>query len=386
MFILEQNYVPYLDPWLLPYEERIKALAMKGKRVAYFYEVADTSTFRYRVYNMVQTIQSLSSDISSSYFFLSDLNNLPEVLALADIVVICRTRYSHHINQLITSARAKNIKVFFDVDDFVFNPSYVHLILNTLDQDVSHPQAWDHWFAYIGRLGETLKLCDAAITTNEFLAAQIHKVTGKSVGVIPNYLNQEQIDLSEKFFKAKVQSSFKRDDNFCLGYFSGTPTHNKDFGIISNALVQVLKANPNVILRVVGFIDLKGELQNYQSRIELLPLQDFLNLQQIIASTEINLVPLQDNIFTNCKSELKFFEAGVVGTVTIASPTFTYSKAVVDGVNGYLSCAYEWVDEISYVIDNFTAYPEIAFEAYQDSLRNYAWYNQLAKIEKTLFQ
>lgn len=386
MFLLDYEKVNYSDPWALPYAERIKRLSLRERKVAYFYELADTSTFRYRVYNMAQTIQSLSKDTSASYFFLEDLNHTAEILAVADVIVICRVRYSSRINHLITSARAKNIKVLFDVDDFVFNTSYVHLILNTLDQDISHPHAaWDFWFAAIGRIGETLRLCDGAIATNSFLATQIKRWTGKPTNVIPNYLNREQIELSEKLFQQKVTSSFKRDERFCLGYFSGTPTHNKDFAVIASAVTQVLKARPDVTLRIVGFMDLKGELSHYRSQIEFLPLQDFLNLQFLIATTELNLVPLQDNLFTNCKSELKFFEAAICGTLSLASPIFTYKNAICDGDNGYLSCAYEWAEKIEHIIDNFDDYQPVAAKAYQDALDCFAWYNQLEKIEAALF-
>ena len=386
MFLIDREKVDYLAPWLADYSERIKMLSLKERRVAYFYEAPDTSTFRYRVYNMVQTIQSLSTEISASYFFLSDLVNLSEILALADTLVICRARYSSQINYLITSARAKNIKVIFDIDDFVFDTAYTQLILNTLDQDIFHPHAaWDHWFASIGRLGATLRLCDSAITTNGFLAAQIEKWTGRPTKVIPNYLNKEQIEISENLYTQKIQSSFQRDDSFCIGYFSGTPTHNKDFEIAADAISYVLKSRPNVVLRIVGFIDLKGEIKNYSSQIEFFPLQDFLNLQQLIAQTEVNIVPLQDNVFTNCKSELKFFEAAISGTLTVASPTFTYSESIRDGQNGYLSCSYEWADKINYVIDNFKLYPEIAVQAHQDTLDSFAWYNQLKVIESGLY-
>ena len=48
--------VPYRDPWQLPLSERLKALSRGRRRVAYFYELADNSTFRYRVYNMAQVL------------------------------------------------------------------------------------------------------------------------------------------------------------------------------------------------------------------------------------------------------------------------------------------------------------------------------------------
>ena len=67
-----------------------------------------------------------------------------------------------------------------------------------------------------------------------------------------------------------------------------------------------------------------------------------MNLQRLIAEVEINIAPLQDNLFTNCKSELKYFEAAITGTITVASPTYTFSRAIVDGGNSFLAAAYEW--------------------------------------------
>jgi hypothetical protein len=38
-------------------------------RVTYLYEKADNSTFRYQIYNMVQTLAASSSGVSAGYFF-----------------------------------------------------------------------------------------------------------------------------------------------------------------------------------------------------------------------------------------------------------------------------------------------------------------------------
>jgi SAM-dependent methyltransferase len=203
--------------------------------------------------------------------------------------------------------------------------------------------------------------------------------------VIPNFLNEEQISLSRQIFELKAESGFAHDGRIHLGYFSGTPTHNKDFEIIAGPLARAMDRDPRLILRVVGFLDLKGALQEHRSRVEFHPLQDFLNLQRLIGSTEINLVPLQDNIFSNCKSELKYFEAGIVGTVTLASPTFTLRNAIRDGDNGFLANAYEWEEKLSSLIDRLSDYPDIAARAFQHSEEQYSWANQTALIEKTLF-
>lgn len=385
MFLLEKRQVIYKDPWIKSFEFRIQQLTSKNKKVAYFYETPDNSTFRYRVYNMVQTLNELSEETSASYFFTDDFKYLDLILSCCSIIVICRTRYSDSINQLITIAKSKGLRIFFDIDDLVFNPSYIHLILHSLDQDLKHPQVWDHWFAYSSRLGETLRLCDAAITTNQHLANQIQLFTSKPVYIIPNFMNQDQLEISDFLFQQKILSSFKRDPNLHIGYFSGTPTHNKDFEIVLDSLIELLEKYPGLVLRVAGYTEFKEKLNQYASRVEVIPFQDFINLQYWIASTEINIVPLQDNIFTNSKSELKFFEAAIVGTVTVASPTFTYRSAISDGVNGYLANSFEWFAKLDNLIGCFDNYAELAVQAQKDAAQKYAWYNQLRVIEDALF-
>jgi hypothetical protein len=385
MFLINTPPFPYSDPWQSSFEERLKTLARGQQRVAYFYESPDNSTFRYRVYNMIQALHAMQNGVSAAYFTQSEIDSLDKVVDIADVLVICRSRYNDKINRAITRARSKGKKVIFDVDDLVFNPDYVHLLLDTLDQDLNHPNVWDFWAAYTARLGMTLKLCDEAITTNSYLASYINAYSQKPVSVIPNFLNKEQLDYSASIYEEKKASRFARNDNIHLGYFSGTPSHNKDLGIISDTLVRLLETDPRIFVRIVGFIDLKGPLQNYRSRIELIPLQDFINLQRYIGEVEVNLVPLQDNEFTNCKSELKYFEAGIVGTISIATPIYTYTKSISDFDHGYLAKSYEWGEKINLLIENLHQYPILCEKAYINSLENYGYMNQKDNIVKALF-
>ena len=49
----------------------------------------------------------------------------------------------------------------------------------------------------------------------------------------------------------------------------------------------------------------------------------------------------------NSKSELKFFEAGILGIPTVAAATQTFREAIDDGVDGFVaSSAEEWVGKI----------------------------------------
>lgn len=385
MFSANIPAVPYSDPWVIPLHERIRLLARGTYRVAYFYEVANNSTFRYRTYNMVQALnEGEQSDVSASYFFLDDLHRIDEIADLADRLVICRSRYCHRLNQLVTKFRVRGKHVLFDIDDLVFDTRYAHLIVNTLDQDVDNQEIWDYWFSYLSRMGEALRWCDGAVTTNDYLAARIAEFSGLPVNVVPNFINREQLELSDKLFHSKEASGFARNDKICLGYFSGSPSHALDYEIITSALEEVLDNDPRVELMVVGYIEAGPTLSRFGSRIKYQPFQDYVNLQRLIGSVELNLMPLQSNIFTHCKSELKYFEAAIVGTLSIASPSHTYAAAIRDGENGYIAQAHQWASVIQRAIENIDAYPEMAASAYADARSKYAWFNQRERILNAL--
>jgi glycosyltransferase involved in cell wall biosynthesis len=389
MFIDELPEVQYSDPWVESFEQRLMALKRRSIHVAYFYEHPDNSTFRYRVYNMIEVLNALAHDVSASWFCGAEIENFDRVLEAADVLVICRSRYSHHLNEIITRARSKGCVVIFDVDDLVFDLDYVQLVVRTLDQDFEHPNVWDFWFAYIGRVGATLRLCDRVIVTNECLAARARRMGPRDIRIIPNFLNSAQLEISRRILQAKRASGFARDGRVHLGYFSGTPSHNRDFEIISEVLYRLLAEDRRLHVRVVGFLDLKGRLGQHQDRIDRHPLCDFLNLQRLIGSTEINLVPLQDNTFTQCKSELKYFEAGIVGTVTIASPIYTLGSAIRDGINGHLANEQEWEAKLRLALGDLEGsghdYVAMAERAAEHSLKSYRWENQLLAIKAALF-
>jgi glycosyltransferase involved in cell wall biosynthesis len=382
--------IAYKAPWTSGFHERIAALTARPRRVAYYYEHPDTSTFRYRVFNMVEALAAAPQcETSAAWFHSGDLDRMDQFVDRADALVLCRTRYAPAIGYMVMRARARRIPVLFDVDDLVFNPDYVHLVLNTLDQEISH-EALETWFAAFARLGVLLRLCDRAITTNPFLAQQIEAFAPDvRARVLPNFLNRQQQALSSRLFERKRKSGFMSDRNIHIGYFSGTPTHNRDFAVSAHALARVLDDDPRVILRVVGFLDLKDALAQHRERIEIHQLQDFLNLQRLIAETEINIVPLQQNLFTNCKSELKYFEAAITGSITIASPTYTFRRAVVDGKNSFLASSHEWEVKLHGALDMVRErgrYADMANRGFCHAEQAYGWNMHGKAIEQTIFE
>jgi glycosyltransferase involved in cell wall biosynthesis len=336
--------VPYTDPWSGDLGDRLRALVARRRRIAYFYERPDSSTFRYRVFNMIQALDAQPHlDVSAAWFTRDDLEISLDFVDRADVLIICRSRYDAMMGRLIARARAHGLLVLYDVDDLVFDLRYAHVIGDTINLSLRSSEEWDCWFAYIGRLGQTLQLCDGAITTNRFLGERITEFAPWiEPRVIPNFLNRMQTVASRAIYRRKLASGFQRNGRVHIGYFSGTSTHSKDFGVAAGALHDLLVKDDKINLRVVGSLDLPKDIACRNAQIRIYPLQDFINLQRLQGEVEIAIAPTQDNVFNNCKSELKYFEAAAVGTVVIASPIFSFRHAILDGENGFLAPPYAW--------------------------------------------
>lgn len=383
---LNYLYSSLSDPWLVPFEKKMNVIfhaRLNGKRtVVYLYENPDSSTFRYRGYNMCSTLKD-STRWGASYFFSYEIEMLKNYIDLIDVAVFIRYRWDETLNEFIELCKKKGISTAFDVDDLVFDIRYIHILLNSLGCDLSGESIYEHWFSYFSRLSMTGSMCGSCISTNDFLVEKLKEYFKKPGYVIPNFLNLEQKITSEVLRAEKNRVGFVKP--FVIGYFSGSPSHKNDFELISGELESLLSKNNDISMKIAGYMDMPDNLKKYVKtrRIVKVPFRDFRELQKEIAEVDVNIVPLLDNIFTNCKSELKYFESAIVDTVTCASPTYAYSGAIEHGKNGYLCGQGDWYTVMDDSYKNGIS-QEIIKKARENSLLIYGPKEQLGKIENVL--
>lgn len=389
MYAIERESYIRENPWDIPFETRIKKLLdakkLQQRSVVYLYELADTSTFRYRVYNMCQALES-GSEWKGIYFFSKELVRLTNFLSYIDNIVVVRFRWTLELDKFLADARRLGIHIGFDVDDMVYTTKYISLITNTLSVCMNEDR-YDYWFSYTSRLEATLRLCDYTITTNNYLAEFLRKDTNKRCFIAPNFYNRIQASVSDSYYKQKeVQRSEKK---FVIGYFSGTPSHINDFLLIEPEILRLLDEYDDMVLRIVGFMELPPVLNDYinSGKIERIPLQNFIELQALMAEVDVSIVPLVNNEFSNCKSELKFYEAGIVGTITCATPSYTFRNIVDDKRNGYLCNLGQWYSTIKSIYEaDESMRKKIAQNAKETSVKNYAYYNQTEQLEQMMYE
>jgi len=331
------------QPWDIPLRERLGLLKEGTHRVAYFAPKADSGSFRYRCYNMTQALNAGSKRVSTSYFFLTDLPHIDDLSDYADSLVVFRTPYDTDIDRVITRFRRGGGKVFFDIDDLVFDVRFAPLVTSNLNYKLFGKDI-DQWFAFIANIGACLSLTDHVITTNTYIADRVKDFADLPVSVVPNFMNNEQIEASNTVWESRTT---RKTAGLRLGYFSGSHSHAKDFAVAEKGVVDFLKGSPSSTLTVLGHLQLTPALSEVESQIRTRPFMNFIELQSAVADVDVALSPLQSSPFTFSKSELKFFESAAVGTLTLASPTPVFRGAFEHGVSGFLSGSSQWGQRLS---------------------------------------
>ena len=108
-----------------------------------------------------------------------------------------------------------------------------------------------------------------------------------------------------------------------------------------------------------------------------------MSLLHYVYKMDINIAPLQINVFNNSKSELKIFEAALLKIPSVVSGTEPYSKTIQNGHNGFVANETgEWVDCLSQLIDNSTFRKSMGVNAYNEIVPSFFIDNEIRNVEK----
>lgn len=341
----EQEYDVQLD--IPSFSVRYSGLINSNKKnIIYIKDVFDNSTFRYRTYNVMEAMSS-STKYFVTCFLISELYSIYDILDKIDLVILQRAKWSFELESFIHILRKKNIKIIYDMDDLIYHTKYVPKYLNSIGD--YREFSIDAFFALAKRYEMIAGICDGFIVTTEGLKEHIIGDFNKPVWVLGNFLNLEQENISQEIVLEKKNAY--TDDKFIIGYFSGSNSHQRDLEIVESAVIRLMEEYDNIYLKVVGYMTLSSQLEKFKKkgRIIFEKFVPYQELQYKIGSVDVNIIPLQRHEFNECKSELKYFEASIVDTVSVAVKNNVYCSIINDGVDGFLCSEMDWYEKLKYV-------------------------------------
>lgn len=316
------------------------------KNIVYIKDVFDNSTFRYRTYNVMEAMED-SEKYFVTCFLIRELYSIYNVLDCIDLVILQRAKWSFELESFIRVLNKKNIKIIYDMDDLLYHTKYVPKYLNSIGD--YREFSIDIFFALAKRYEMIASSCDGFLVTTDYLAKNIGEDFKKPVWILSNFLNREQEEESKKIVREKKNAY--QDEKFVIGYFSGSNSHQRDLEIVESAIIRLMEEYDDIYLKIVGFMTLSDSLEKFkrQKRIIFDKFVPYQELQYKMGEVDVNIIPLQAHEFNDCKSELKYFEASIVDTVSVAVNNCVYSNIIVDGVDGFLCNEMDWYDKLKYI-------------------------------------
>ena len=309
--------------------------------------VAETSLpqcNKYRVQQKYQMIVDAGYDCTIINWW--DIIATQNFLQTHNVAIFYRIPALPKVMETISLAKCLGVKTFWEVDDLIFD--YAYYTDNSSIEKLSR-RVKKSLLEGIPLYRRAMIACGAGIASTPSLAKAMNNAGIAETVVVNNGLDNETLYLAEQI------SSVPKHGRGVIRiiYGSGTSTHDGDFKVAWPGLISVLRQRKNVILTVMGHLNLPAKLADLQPQIDCLPASDYSSYIKKLATCQINIAPLEDTFFNDAKSNIKYLEAAIVGLPSVCSPAASFKEAIAHGETGFLAQSpEEWEKYLLMLIDD----------------------------------
>lgn len=289
-----------------------------------------------------------------------------------DVAIFYRVAAFPAIEKAILYCRQIGVVTFYEIDDLVYDPQHFPDAIENYRGQLK-PEEYANLVTDAPLFERAMSLCDYGIASTPALQRRMAMiVVGKKC-----FLHRNAMDSRHERF-VSVRDEFpptKGSHEVTLFYASGTKAHNEDFEILAApAIAEMFRTRDQVRLVTMGFLPLPKVLQPYTNRITQLPaIWDVSTFWAALSEADINLAVLKPGVISDCKSEIKWLEAAMLGVPSVVSGTATYREILTDGRDAMLADSVaDWCDKLSVLIDSPETRADIGRKAKKLALSRYS--------------
>ncbi len=354
--------VSRIRPWLAPLTQVSRQSL--GTRILIVAELSLPACKRYRVDQKVDMLAHLG--LESTVVSWRDVDTCRTALPFHGMVIFYRVPAVPHMVLLATEARRLGVPSLFDVDDLIFEWDAYRRQLLASGAVTDHLASARETTAQYRLM---LSHCQHGIASTAAIARCMSQVVPGRTHVVPNALDEGILALASEFMPRppKIDTGF-----VTVGYGSGSKTHDGDFGIVAPALLAVMRRHPQVRLVIHGPLDLPSQFRRFTDRVFQVPFLQGDDYLRALASWQISIAPLEDSLFNEAKSNIKYIEASILGVASICSGTAPFREAIEHGRTGMLADTSDaWEEALTRLVLDTNLRQRIAQEARRSVMARY---------------
>ena len=334
-------------------------------KVAIIAELSIPQCKKYRVIQKQEMLEELG--IPCSVTSWTDSNEAKKQISLASLVIFYRVPGFDSVMDLIAECRRLNIKTLWDVDDLIFDEDVLKTssTINSLE-----PAEREGVINGAKLYRQAMLACDEGIASTSGLAKAMKEAGLETVYVVENALDDETLAAARS-----IEGRLKKQEDGLIRiiYGSGTKTHNIDFLEAAPALANILKENPNVRFRIIGYLELPEYFDEVQNQIERIPFCNYTEYLTYLSECDISIAPLENFVFNDAKSNIKYLEASITKVASVCSPRAAFADVIVNGENGFLADSeQQWHEAFDTLIQNPELRDNMAQAAYRTVTETYS--------------
>lgn len=302
---------------------------------------------KYRVVQKVEQFNRLGFKCEISHY--RDIPRVFDKMQLATLVVFYRVPDDQVFQSYLQEAQRLGLKVGYDIDDPIFDSEIYEENQNLA---FLSPEEKNGLLRSTSQFKAAVEACEFVLVSTPEMKHLVESFYKRKVYIWRNVLDSETLSIVSQIDRVAL-SQAKPNDKVVLSYMSGSRAHDADFETIESALTQILRRFPHVALMIGGYTSLSDRFDGFEDRIERLPFGGYQAYFSALARADINLVPLLQDRFNECKSAIRFLEASVLGIPTVASKIGDFVNLIDHGSNGFLvGSVTEWVETLDALIQS----------------------------------
>lgn len=287
-------------------------------------------------------------------------------LQTCSAVIFYRTPGFDSVLALVNEAHRLELSPWWEVDDLIFDADEYRQNGNIETLPASERELLLFGVTLFRRC---LMACNRAIASTESLAAAMRQVGVDDVAVLENALDEQTL----RFAEGALAQAQHDPSRIWVCYGSGTNTHDADLLQAAPGLLMAMQQMPELGIRLFGPVRLPSEFDAFGERVERRDGLDYAHYLRELACTDISIAPLENTLFNDAKSNIKFLEAAILGLPTVCSPRSAFMTVLHPGENGMVATtSQEWAEAIVRLARDPALRYRLGGQARQDVLDRYA--------------
>jgi len=287
----------------------------------------------------------------------------------ADVIIVERT-WKPNISlslaeELVEKVRRNGARLVYSIDDNLLDLKFNAISQNELPDE---QLMVIRFFA---------READAIIVSTQYLQQRL-SLLNSNIFVVTNALDERLLE-GRIFHQAQAYEINNSNNKIVIGYM-GTRSHDDDLMMIFQPLRATLrKYSTSLEFQLIGSIADLSILKMFDGlSIKLIDIgendkyPDFMRWISKNIQWDLAIAPLEDNSFTQCKSDIKFLDYSVLGIPGIYSHVAPYENTIRHLETGYLAKnnPQAWVEAFDCLLNDEVLRKNLAKNAQQYVLTN----------------